>query len=209
MPATDAYNQNIQYSLLSDVPNGQSLGQEIVTGIVPQIVLHFASSAARAAALVGTSAPVAGMVSWLNDQAVLQVYDGTAWTTVAASSSTWANVPLQSGYTNNGNNNGTFQYRVVNLFGEPTIMFRGGVSIAYTDSGGAIANGGIINSSALPTSARPSTLRTMAAPCSVGSSSSASVKLDCQTDGFLRIVGTNTSDVKPPWVAFNGLYASL
>jgi hypothetical protein len=47
-----------------------------------QAVMTFASSAARGSA-IGTATE--GMVTWLNDQNALQVYDGTAWNGLAAS----------------------------------------------------------------------------------------------------------------------------
>jgi hypothetical protein len=47
-----------------------------------QAVMTFASSAARGSA-IGTA--VEGMVTWLNDENALQVYDGTAWNGLAAS----------------------------------------------------------------------------------------------------------------------------
>jgi hypothetical protein len=50
--------------------------------LMDQAVMTFASSAARGSA-IGTA--VEGMVTWLNDENALQVYDGTAWNGLAAS----------------------------------------------------------------------------------------------------------------------------
>ncbi|MBQ1164296.1 hypothetical protein KBZ21_40590, partial [Streptomyces sp. A73] len=43
-------------------------------------------------------------------------------------SSSWTTISLASGYSHDGNNNGTCQYRLVNFFGEVSLMFRGGVA---------------------------------------------------------------------------------
>jgi hypothetical protein len=50
--------------------------------LMDQSVMTFASSAARGSA-IGTATE--GMVTWLNDENALQVYDGTAWNGLAAS----------------------------------------------------------------------------------------------------------------------------
>lgn len=206
MPLTDSYGQNVAYPTLTDKPNAQTLGQGIVEGLTPKSVMNFASAVVRGATI---TSPKAGMVTWLSDVGRLEVYDGTAWVTVAAGTSTWKTVALVSGFTHDGNDNGTVQYRVVNLFGEQTIMFRGGLGCQYTGTGGGIANNGVFNSVALPVEARPSNRRTIAVACSVASSARATIKLDINTNGNLGIVGTNTSDTKPPWVSLNGTFASL
>ncbi len=203
MPLTDGYGQNITYPTLTDKPNAQTLGQGIVDGLTPRSVMRFASAGVRGGTI---TVPVEGMMTWLQDVNLLQVFDGSAWVTVAAGTSIWTNISLASGFTDNGNSNGTAQYRVVNLFGEPSIMLRGGLNVTYTS--GNIANGGIINSTALPSSARPSTLRTIPVACSAVSSTIASLKLDIQTDGYLKIVGTGGADL-PPWVSLNGVICSL
>lgn len=206
MPLTDSYGQNVPYPTLSDTPNAQTMGQGIVENIVPKIVMVFSSAVVRGATI---ATPQAGMVTYLKDVARLEVFDGDAWVTVAAGTSTWQTISLASGYGHDGNSNGTVQYRVVNLFGEQTIMFRGGLNVPYTGSGGTIANGGTFNAVALPVEARPSNRRTIAVSCSVASSTRATIKLDINTNGTLDIVGTNGSDTKPPWVSLNGTFASL
>ncbi|MBQ1165469.1 hypothetical protein KBZ21_46600, partial [Streptomyces sp. A73] len=70
-----------------------------------------------------------------------------------------------SGYSHDGNNNGTCQYRLVNFFGEVSLMFRGGVGSTY--SGGAAPTNSRINATTLPVNARPSTKRTITCACSV------------------------------------------
>lgn len=206
MPLTDSYGQNVTYPTLTDKPNAQSLAEGLVKGMVPKLVMSFASATVRGATVVK---PVEGMITWLKDVDRLEVYDGTAWVSFAFGTNTWKTISLASGYSHNGNSNGNAQYRVVNMFGEDTIMFRGGVNVPYAGSGGSISNGGTINSVVLPTSARPASRRTVSAACSTVKSDVTSLKFDINTDGTLTIVGTNTTDIKPPWVSLNGLLTSL
>ncbi|MFE2578856.1 hypothetical protein [Streptomyces sp. NPDC059378] len=119
----------------------------------------------------------------------------------------WTTPALASGFTGNGNSNGTVQYRVINVLGTAFVQWRGGLNITY--SGGAIANGGSPLSAPLPVIARPSTRCTLAAACSATSSSALSLKIDFNTSGSVDVVGTNTTTINPPWVSFNGLMYSL
>ncbi|WP_239116065.1 DUF2793 domain-containing protein [Streptomyces sp. SID8499] len=180
------------------------MGQGIVDGLTPRSVMRFPSASVRGATI---KTPVAGMVAWLDDVKRLEVYDGTAWVSFAFGTNAWKNISLASGFTANGNANGTPQYRVVNMFGEATIMLRGGIDVTYDANG--IKNGGVINSVMLPVDARPSYRRSLVAACSVGASESAAVKVDINTNGSIAIVGTNKTDIKPAWVSLNGLFASL
>lgn len=204
MPLTDSYGQSVTYPTLTDKANAQSLAEGLVSAMVPKLVMSFASASVRGATI---KKPVEGMITWLKDVDRLEVFDGSAWVSFAFGTNTWKTISLASGFTSNGNSNGAPQYRVVNMFGEDTIMFRGGVAITY-DTGG-IKNNGTINSTMLPTSARPASRRTVTAACSTVKSDVSSLKLDINTDGSLTIVGTNTTDIKPPWLSLNGLFASL
>jgi hypothetical protein len=85
-------------------------------------------------------------------------------------------------------------------------MLRGGVNLTYT--AGVLKNGGVINSAMLPTSARPTTLRTVPVACSAASSTVTSLKLDIKTTGELTLVGAGGKDL-PPWVSLNGVICSL
>jgi hypothetical protein len=55
---------------------------DVNTFLMDQSVMTFASSAARGSAI---PSPVEGMVTWLNDENALQVYDGSQWNGLAAS----------------------------------------------------------------------------------------------------------------------------
>lgn len=202
MPTTDSFGQGFTALDYGDVPDLKSMGDGLLK-IVGQSVMRFASATARNAAI---AAPTAGMTAWLNSEKQLTVYDGTTWVAVASGSQSWTTVGLVSGFTHNGNSNGTFQYRIVNLFGYDSLMFRGAVNVTY--SGTTIPNGGVLNSSPLPAAARPTALRTIVIPCSDVSSARITLKLDVQTDGYLKVFGTS-SDTTPPWVGFNGCFVSL
>jgi hypothetical protein len=203
VPLTDTYGQNIPYPTLTDKPNAQSLAEGLVTNMTPKLVMTFASAVTRGATI---NKPLEGMVTWLKDANRLEVYDGTAWVSFASGTNKWQNVSLASGWTNNGNAQGNFQYRVVNLFGEDTIMFRGGIS--RSSYPGTIPSYFELNTSALPTSARPASLRTIVVPCSDVSSDRITLKLDITIDGWLRLYGASAT-AKPPWVGFNGCFTSL
>ena len=206
MPTTDGYGQGFTALDYGDVPDLKVMGDGLLK-MAGQTVMRFATATARNATL---TAPVAGMTVWLNSEQQLTVYDGTAWVAVASGTQSWTTVPLASGFAHNGNSNGTFQYRKVNMFGEDTLMFRGGISVTY--SGTNIPNGGTLNSSALPAASRPTSLRTIVIPCSDVSSARITLKMDVQTNGFLKVLGTGTmpeGTVTPPWIGFNGCFVSL
>lgn len=129
--------------------------------------------------------------------------------------STWTTVSMASGFSSNGNGNGTVQYRVVQVAGGKLVEWRGGIGITYSSN--SIQNGGNFLASALPTSARPLSLRTATVACSASSSSSLSLKVDFKTDGTTGIVGTTTSTtdayatpiIRPPWLSLNGVRYSI
>lgn len=204
MPLTDSYGQGIQYPTLTDKPNAQTLGQGIVDGITPKVVMTFASAIVRGATI---QKPTAGMVTWLKDVARLEVYDGTAWVSFGYGANAWKTITLASGFTANGNSNGTPQYRIVNQYGESAIMLRGGVAVTYSGQG-VMANNGIINLTALPANARPTSRRSVPVACSSGSSIVTSLKLDINTDGTLVLNGNSAID-RPPWVSLNGIICAL
>ena len=79
--ATDDYGQSITLMSLSDAPSIPKAIADLAAGTIPRGVMRFASATTRGATLVGASAPVEGMVSWLMDVDRLEVYDGSAWVT--------------------------------------------------------------------------------------------------------------------------------
>lgn len=203
MPTTDDYGQGVSIASLTDAPDMSRAARDLAGGIVPRSVMRFADAAERNATL---TSPVAGMVAWLTAEKLVTIYDGTAWVVMAAGTSAWTTPTLVSGFAHDGNSNGNFGWRLVNLFGEPTVMLRGAVSVTYSP---AIPNSGVLMTAPLPTSARPTSLRTVTIPCSDVGSTRITLKLDAKPDGHLEIYGTNSSDNRPIWIGFNGVYYPL
>ncbi|MBB1253163.1 hypothetical protein H3146_07235 [Streptomyces sp. OF3] len=203
MPTTDAYGQGIKIAALTDAPNAETLAYDIVNALTPQSVMRFADAAARAAAI---TSPVNGMLTYLVAEQRIDARVGGSWVTIGSSVSTWTTIGLVSGYSHNGNSNGTLQYRRINLFGEPSIQLKGALNVTYSPG---IPNSGTFTASALPVAARPSSLRTVVIPCSDVTSDRITLKLDAQTSGHLRIYGTNSTNNRPPWIGFNGVFYSL
>ncbi|KUL59693.1 hypothetical protein ADL32_19185 [Streptomyces albidoflavus] len=206
MPTTDLYGQGIPLAALTDGPDIPKAIADLAGGVIPKLALPYASASARGAILVGDRAPRAGMITWLQDVKRLDVYDGSQWVAVSTGASLWTTISLASGFAHNGNNNGTLQYRLLNISGEDSIQFRGAVARASwptTPEGNYV-----LNSTALPAAVRPQTLRTVTVPCSDASSDRIALKLDVQTNGFLNVFGTGAK-VKPPWISLNGTIVSL
>lgn len=202
MPLTDSYAQNVPYPTLTDKPNAQTMGQGIVEGVIPRTVMRFPSAVVRGATI---AVPQAGMVTWLKDVGRLEVFDGESWSVITAGKSTWKTITPNIGFSQNGNDQGTFAYRVINLFGEMGIMFRGGLTINYV--GGQFLQSKL-NTFDLPVEARPSSLRTLVIPCSDVSSERVTLKLDVKANGELILYGIQTG-TKPPWIGFNGVFCAL
>ena len=79
MATTDDYGQGVSIAALTDAPNAETLAKNIANGIAPRSVMRFASASTRTATLTGATAPVEGMVSYLQDTDRLYVYTGSAW----------------------------------------------------------------------------------------------------------------------------------
>jgi hypothetical protein len=206
VPTPDDYGQGINIASLTDAPDANKLAKDIVNAIAQRSILRFASASTRGATLVGASAPVEGMLTWLQDVNRLDLYDGTTWVAVSVGQSTWKTITPESPWTQNGNSNGTLQYRILNISGEESLQFRGALGRSSYPS--SPTSNYVVNNTALPTAARPSTLRTVLIPCSDVSSDRIALKLDVRTDGYLEVFGFSTS-VKPPWIGFNGVTVSL
>ncbi|MFF8589929.1 hypothetical protein ACF061_00575 [Streptomyces sp. NPDC015220] len=206
MPTPDSYGQGIGLWQMTDAPSIPDAIALFAKGVLPRLTLTFASASARGATLVKDATPIPGMMTWLTDVGRLDMWDGTTWVTVSVGNRAWTTVPLASGWAHNGSDNGTFQYRLVNEAGAEIIQFRGGISRASYPS--PVPGSWTLTSTPLPSSARPSTKRTVSVPCSDVNSVRISLKMDVQADGHLSLWGTQ-ADTKPPWVAFNGVFASL
>jgi len=203
MPTTDDYGQGVGIASLTDAPDASKLAKDIVNAIAQRSIMRFASASARGATL---TSPVEGMLTWLQDINRLDLWDGSAWVAVSTGQSSWKTITPASPWTQNGNSQGAFQYRLLNISGEESLQFRGGLGRSSYPS--SPAGSYVVNNTALPSSVRPSTLRTILIPCSDVSSDRIALKMDVRTDGYLEVFGFNSS-VKPPWLGFNGTLVSL
>lgn len=97
MPTADPFAQSINIAALTDAPDVETLAHGIVDAVAPRLVLRFATAVARAATLVGTAAPVPGMITYLisEDRYEARMGDGT-WRTI--SSGAWQPLSFASGY---------------------------------------------------------------------------------------------------------------
>lgn len=117
----------------------------------------------------------------------------------------WTTPALVTGYTQNGNSNGTVQYRVITELGEKKVEWRGGLNLTYAS--GVLANSGQPFTTTINALAQPASgLRSLSAACSATSSAQLSLKWDTNSSGTCMIVGTNTTTINPPWISLNGLY---
>jgi hypothetical protein len=113
----------------------------------------------------------------------------------------WTEAALATEFSANGNANGNPAFRVLSILGSTKVEWRGGIGITYAS--GSIANGGLFLTN--PLAFIPSVLRTVPCACSAASSAVNSLKIDFQTDGTAKIVGTNTTTINPPWLSLNGV----
>jgi hypothetical protein len=199
---TDPYGQGITWLDYTDKPDLVVMGAGIAQPLTQRSNMVFQNASTRDATI---TAPIEGMEAWLLDQGIKTVFDGTSWSTMAAGSQVWTTPALASGYSNSGNSNGNAAYRLVNLFGDMTVMWRGGINVPY--SGGSPTHGGNFLSAAIPSPSRPATKRTVTAACSAVASDSLSVKIDFNSDGTVQIV--TQGGVQPPWVSLNNIMYSL
>lgn len=200
---TDSWGQGVQYPTLEDKPNARALAEGLVNGIVPKSVLSFDSAAQRNATV---TSPQAGMVSFLRDIKRWEGFDGTNWVAIAAGTSVWTNLSLVSPWLHDGNDNGNAQYRIVDLFGEKTIMFRG--SFYRSSYPSSVPSSFVVTSSPLPVTSIIENKRTISIPVSDSGSTRITLKLDIQTDGHLSVWGFGSKD-KPAWIGLNGVFCSL
>lgn len=78
-----------------------------------QVVLKYASAAARTADAALTAALREGMVSYLDDLNVLQVYSGSAWSTIGPIHGAWTSFAVTWANLTVGNGTATASYRRV------------------------------------------------------------------------------------------------
>ena len=203
MPTQDKYGQGVDIASLTDAPNAEALAKAIVDALLERSILQFADAAERDATL---TSPVDGMAAYLAAEQIVTARVAGKWVVIGASDSPWTKVSLTSGWSHNGNLNGDFEWRVVNMFGQKVIMFQGAIERAsYPDP---VPGSWTLTASPLPTWARPTTKKTITVPCSDLNSTRITLKMDVQTNGHLSLWGTY-SEARPPWVGFNGCFTGL
>ncbi|KWT61820.1 hypothetical protein ADL21_11075 [Streptomyces albus subsp. albus] len=178
-------------------------GAEVQSGLVTAVYADGTVEVGviRARRLESYQAPAVGDKTLL-----IQSGSGNWWAagrTSAGTDTAWTPVTLASGFTHNGNDQGSVRYRVLTVHGTPYAHWRGGLGLTYPTSGAFLA-------SALPEGARPATLRTVPAACSAASSVQNAMKVDFLADGTAQVVGFTTGGTAhPPWVSLNGLQYPL
>ncbi|SDJ74395.1 hypothetical protein [Streptomyces indicus] len=135
----------------------------------------------------------------------LQRFTGTTWSGLAAEIIGWTKASLASGYGHNGNSNGDVRYRVIDLLGTRFVQWRGGMNVSY--SRGAPRGEGKFLRSVLPSTARPTGLRTVPVACSASNSTILALKADFHTNGTAVLL-SDPGDA-PPWVSLNGVMYAL
>lgn len=197
---TDAFNQGYNQATLGDAPNVQTL-DNAATILVPRMVMRFASSAARAAVLVGAQAPTPGMVTYLISEDRLEVYQanagsGTAgWTPVTAGP--WVPITFASGYVAN---TGDPAYRVIN----GCVELRGTVG---TSSGGSLPVNALTPIATLPSGVRPPAYRYYMAATEWASAMYGRVEV--HPDGTIQIAIPGGGSAAAAWISLDNVRYSL
>lgn len=99
MAVDDPFNQGLKLATLNDAPNAGALVLGIVEEMTKRLNMRFASASERGATI---TEPESGMVTWLKDAKIAQIYDGTAWQTIVAATLPWAGVTYASGFNGYG-----------------------------------------------------------------------------------------------------------
>jgi len=195
MPGTDKYGQGIPYSLLTDAPDAQVLGQGIADAVAARCVMRFESAANRGATLTGSSPAAEGMLSYLKDVNRLDYHDGTTWTPL--SPGPWIPLPPAAGISYQS---GSPAYRLVN----GAVELRG--TLRRTDGASFTANGTSLLAT-LPISYRPGHYRYYTVPTEWATGINARLEID-PTDGGIRALVT-AGGTGPHWVALDGVTFSI
>lgn len=206
MPKGDAYAQNVQYPLLSDVPNIETALSTLVNGVVPLTVMRFANANARAAALSGNVKPVPGMITYLTaeDRWEGRQADGT-W--LLLSDGPWQPLSYKTGYAANGGSPG---WRKKAGGG---IELRG--RIQRSNSASLTDDGSLVPFASIPASVAPATSRYYITPSkriTADGVTRYTARVEVQSDGTLTYTVENGGGVStsgsPGWFGLDGVMFS-
>ncbi|MER7908314.1 hypothetical protein [Streptomyces sp. NPDC096068] len=193
--ATDSYGQGIIIPSLTDPPDvrSPSAGMDDIIG---QTVLHFATAAARTAALTGAAAPVPGMVTYLaaEDRYDARMADGS-WQPITPGP--WVPLSFASGYTAR---TGLPSYRIVNGAAELRGTFQ-------RTSGTAFTKAVTFTPLTLPAAARPTSYRYFTARTEVAADMYGSVEV--AIDGTVNVIIPNSAGTAASWMALDQIRYSL
>ncbi|WP_369147049.1 hypothetical protein [Streptomyces sp. R44] len=196
MPQQDNYGQDVSYPVLSDPPNIETAFDGVVNGLVNRSAMRFADANERAATLTGTTAPKAGMVTYLvaENRLELRMGDGT-WQTLTPGP--WVPLTFASGYEARS---GSPAYRIVNRGVElrGTIQRAGGVPFVK-DAGFQILT--------LPTEARPPAYRTFIAATEWAAAMYA--RIEAAPDGGITVIIPASAATGASWVSLDNMRYSL
>lgn len=130
----------------------------------------------------------------------LLAYGRTAGTT--ASAGTWTNIPLATGFTSTHTVFGPAQYRIVTAYGGTRVELRG--SVDATASVTTQTN----FSTALPTAARPSVVRTWVGRRNYSADTKGIAVMEIQPNGVMSVFGSANPN-HTDWFALDGCYYDL
>jgi hypothetical protein len=119
-----------------------------------------------------------------------------------APAGTWTTIPLASGFTSTHTVFGPAQYRIVTAYGSTRVELRG--SVDATSSVTAQAN----FSTALPTAARPSVVRTWIGRRNYSVDTKGIVPMEIQTGGVMSVFGS-ANPSHTDWFALDGCHYDL
>ncbi|MEU6543869.1 hypothetical protein [Streptomyces sp. NPDC046859] len=130
----------------------------------------------------------------------LLAYGRTAGTTAPAGA--WTAIPLASGFTSTHTVFGPAQYRIVTAHGTPRVELRGSV-----DATSAVTSQTNF-STALPTAARPSVVRTWVGRRNYSMDTKGIAVMEIQPNGVMSVFGS-VSPNHTDWFALDGCYYDL
>jgi len=122
--------------------------------------------------------------------------------TTTAPAGTWTSIPLASGFTSTHTVFGPAQYRIVTAYGSTRVELRGSVD------GTSSVTSQTSFSTALPTAARPSSVRTWIGRRNYSVDTKGVAVMEIQTSGVMSVFGS-ASPSQTDWFALDGCYYDL
>lgn len=196
MATTDSYGQSISIAALTDPPNAQALAQGIASAVAPRTVMRFTSATARTATLVGTAAPVPGMITYLaaEDRYEARMADGT-WLTI--SPGPWIPLTFAGGFVAK---TGSPSYRIV----AGSVELRGTVEKSDATP---FTKGAAFTILILPAAARPSSFRYF--NCATEFAAHLYARAEVEPGGPVNIIVPPSTATGASWLSLDSVRFSL